>query len=60
MHKEITAAVLFLVQLIERSKKFTPDQLVCFQQRLVELLIEKFENHWFPEQPFKGRFVLTH
>ncbi|XP_001605736.1 maternal B9.10 protein [Nasonia vitripennis] len=55
MRNEITAAVLFLVQLIEKSEKFSPDQLDCFQQRLVELLMERFKNHWFPDKPFKGQ-----
>lgn len=55
MHNEITAAVLFLVQLIEKSEKFSPDQLECFKRRLVELLTERFKNHWFPDQPFKGQ-----
>ncbi|XP_011498312.1 PREDICTED: protein BTG3-like [Ceratosolen solmsi marchali] len=55
MRNEITAAVLFLVQLIEKSEKFSPDQLDCFQRRLVELLMERFKNHWFPDKPFKGQ-----
>ena len=55
MRNEITAAVLFLVQLIEKSEKFSPDQLHCFQARLVELLMERFKNHWFPDKPFKGK-----
>lgn len=55
MRNEITAAVLFLVQLIEKNEKFSPDQLLCFQRRLVELLTERFKNHWFPEKPFKGQ-----
>nr|XP_046481988.1 maternal B9.10 protein-like isoform X1 [Neodiprion pinetum]XP_046481989.1 maternal B9.10 protein-like isoform X1 [Neodiprion pinetum]XP_046481990.1 maternal B9.10 protein-like isoform X1 [Neodiprion pinetum] len=55
MHNEITAAVLFLVKLIDKSEKFSPDQLKCFQRRLVELLMERFKNHWFPDKPFKGQ-----
>ncbi|XP_012264850.1 protein BTG3-like [Athalia rosae] len=55
MHNEITAAVLFLVQLIEKNEKFSPDQLKCFERRLVELLMERFKNHWFPDKPFKGQ-----
>lgn len=54
MRNEITAAVLFLVQLIEKNEKFSADQLDCFQRRLVELMTERFKNHWFPETPFKG------
>ncbi|KAH0540591.1 protein BTG1-like [Cotesia glomerata] len=55
MRNEITAAVLFLVQLIEKNEKFSPDQLDCFRRRLIELLTERFENHWFPDKPFKGQ-----
>ena len=55
MLNEIKAAVLFLVNLIEKSEKFSPDQLECFKQHLVELLTERFKNHWFPDKPFKGQ-----
>ncbi|XP_034939246.1 protein BTG1-like [Chelonus insularis] len=55
MRNEITAAVLFLVQLIEKNEKFSPDQLDCFRRRLIELLTERFKNHWFPDKPFKGQ-----
>lgn len=55
MRNEITAAVLFLVQLIEKNDKFSTDQLDCFRQRLIELLTERFKNHWFPDKPHKGQ-----
>lgn len=55
MRNEITAAVLFLVQLIEKNEKFSPDQLESFKRHLVELLTERFKNHWFPDKPFKGQ-----
>lgn len=55
MLNEIRAAVLFLVKLIEKSEKFSPDQLECFKRHLVELLMERFKNHWFPDKPFKGQ-----
>ncbi|CAL1673419.1 unnamed protein product [Lasius platythorax] len=55
MLNEIRAAVLFLVKLIEKSEKFSPDQLECFKLHLVELLTERFKNHWFPDKPFKGQ-----
>lgn len=55
MLNEITAAALFLVQLIEKNEKFSQDQVECFGRRLVELLTERFENHWFPDKPFKGQ-----
>ncbi|XP_012543085.1 maternal B9.15 protein [Monomorium pharaonis] len=55
MLNEIRAAVLFLVNLIEKSEKFSPDQLECFERHLVKLLTERFKNHWFPDKPFKGQ-----
>ncbi|XP_014219477.1 maternal B9.10 protein isoform X1 [Copidosoma floridanum] len=55
MRNEISAAVLFLVQLIEKNEKFSPDQLDCFQRRMVELMTERFQDHWFPDKPFKGQ-----
>ncbi|KAK0168418.1 hypothetical protein PV327_002221 [Microctonus hyperodae] len=55
MHKEISVAVQFLVKLIGRNKKFSPDQLDCLTRCLTKLLTERFENHWFPDKPFKGQ-----
>lgn len=55
MRDEISAAVVFLVRLIEKSENFNREQLEHFKNRLSELLLEKFENHWFPEKPDKGQ-----
>ncbi|XP_039280244.1 maternal B9.15 protein isoform X2 [Nilaparvata lugens] len=55
MREEISAAVLFLVRLIEKSENFNKEQLEDFKLRLSELLVERFENHWFPDKPFKGQ-----
>ncbi|CAH1396036.1 unnamed protein product [Nezara viridula] len=55
MRDEISAAVVFLVRLIEKSENFNREQLEHFKSRLSELLLEKFENHWFPEKPDKGQ-----
>lgn len=55
MLDEISAAVLFLVRLIEKSENFNQEQLQEFQKHLSELLVERFENHWFPDQPCKGQ-----
>ncbi|XP_024215328.1 protein BTG1 isoform X2 [Halyomorpha halys] len=55
MRDEISAAVVFLVRLIEKSENFNREQLEHFKDRLSELLLEKFENHWFPEKPDKGQ-----
>nr|CAD7588882.1 unnamed protein product [Timema genevievae] len=55
MQDEISAAVLFLVRLIEKSERFNPSQLEEFQSCLSRLLLERFQNHWFPDQPCKGQ-----
>lgn len=55
MLDEISAAVLFLVRLIEKGENFNQEQLQDFQKNLSDLLVERFENHWFPDQPCKGQ-----
>jgi len=55
MRDEISAAVLFLVRLIERSENFNKRQLDEFKAHLSDLLMARFENHWFPETPCKGQ-----
>lgn len=55
MRDEISAAVLFLVRLIERSENCNQAQLEGFKTHLSDLLMQRFENHWFPEKPFKGQ-----
>lgn len=55
MRDEISAAVLFLARLIEKGENFNQGQLEDFKTRLSQLLLERFENHWFPEVPHKGQ-----
>ncbi|KDR13273.1 Protein BTG3, partial [Zootermopsis nevadensis] len=55
MLDEISAAVIFLARLIERSENFNQEQLEDFKEHLSQLLVERFENHWFPDQPCKGQ-----
>lgn len=55
MLDEISAAVIFLVRLIERSENFNQEQLEDFKERLSQMLAERFENHWFPDQPCRGQ-----
>ncbi|GFG38264.1 hypothetical protein Cfor_08916, partial [Coptotermes formosanus] len=51
----ITAAVIFLVRLIERSENFNQEQLEDFKEGLTQMLVERFETHWFPDQPCRGQ-----
>lgn len=58
MQDQISAAVLFLAKLIEKSNSKTninSEQLELFKQKLSELLNKRFENHWFPEAPNRGQ-----
>ncbi|KAL1124292.1 hypothetical protein AAG570_002060 [Ranatra chinensis] len=55
MREEISAAVLFLTRLIEKGENFNHDQLEHFKLNLSEVLVERFENHWFPDKPYKGQ-----
>jgi protein Tob/BTG len=55
MLDEISAAVDFIVRLIERSENFNKEQLDNFKTCLSQLLVERFENHWFPDHPSKGQ-----
>uniref|UniRef100_A0A8D8PSW2 Protein BTG4 n=1 Tax=Cacopsylla melanoneura TaxID=428564 RepID=A0A8D8PSW2_9HEMI len=59
MQDQISAAVLFLAKLIERSNTncatFNADQLEMFKTKLAELLNDRFANHWFPEAPNRGQ-----
>ncbi|KAI5736902.1 hypothetical protein M8J76_008319 [Diaphorina citri] len=56
MQDQISAAVLFLAKLIERSNtSCDADQLEAFKTKLAELLNDRFANHWFPEAPNRGQ-----
>jgi protein Tob/BTG len=55
MLDEISAAVDFIVRLIERSENFNKEQLENFKTRFSQLLVERFENHWFPYHQCKGQ-----
>jgi len=55
MHEEISAAVIFLARLIEKGENFNHKKLEEFKTCLSELLIKRFENHWFPDSPQKGQ-----
>lgn len=58
MRDEVTVAVSFITRLIERSSsenEIRKEQLEVFKGRLVELLCERFKNHWFPDKPARGQ-----
>uniref|UniRef100_A0A0A9ZAA1 Protein BTG3 n=2 Tax=Lygus hesperus TaxID=30085 RepID=A0A0A9ZAA1_LYGHE len=55
MREEISAAVVFLGRLLEKSASCNPNKLEDFKERLREALEERFQDHWFPENPDKGQ-----
>lgn len=63
MKDEVSVAVRFLTRLIEKSNSnvsqgqggIEKEQLETFKERLGELLIARFQNHWHPEKPTRGQ-----
>jgi len=61
MKDEVSVAVRFLTRLIEKSNAnvsqggIEKEQLEVFKERLGELLIARYINHWHPEKPTKGQ-----
>lgn len=55
MHLELQSASNFLVHLIRLSRaKINDAQLDRFHDALVEVLMRRYRDHWFPMKPFKG------
>lgn len=52
MHIEIAQAVEFLGRLLQ--SKLDPDVVNKFKETLTELLKIRFQDHWDPQQPFRG------
>ncbi|ESO88805.1 hypothetical protein LOTGIDRAFT_69092, partial [Lottia gigantea] len=53
MKDEITSAAEFLTGLL-KSSKVSKETVEKFHNILVQILCNRFHNHWFPEKPFKG------
>ena len=55
MRVEIESASNFLCFLLgPRSARLSPAQLDRFRSRLIENLMARYRDHWFPTAPFKG------
>ena len=52
MRNELQSAVDFLTDLL--AKKVTEKKSEFFRQTLHRELVSHYQNHWFPEKPFKG------
>ncbi|XP_013776176.1 maternal B9.10 protein-like [Limulus polyphemus] len=55
MKDEISAAVTFLIRLVEKNLNLNNAKVEEFKNHLNDLLMERFQNHWFPEKPCKGQ-----
>jgi protein Tob/BTG len=53
MLKEIKSAADFLTKLL-RSHDLSEESLEGFNRTLQKVLFNHYQNHWFPENPFKG------
>lgn len=53
MKREVKSAVDFLTNIL-RSGDISQSQTDLFNSTLVTLLCNRYQNHWFPEKPFKG------
>jgi len=56
MKFEITSAVDFLTNILRTTKlrAVSPSQLETFKHTLTMLMCAHYEDHWFPQKPFKG------
>lgn len=53
MKREVKSAVDFLTNIL-RTGDVSQSQTELFNATLVTLLCNRYQNHWFPEKPFKG------
>lgn len=54
MKEEIKSAADFLTNILRNRDEVNEAQTKHFNSSLCELLCTRFQNHWFPEKPFKG------
>ena len=55
MWLELLSASNFLVHLVRLAKRnVNESQLQKFRENLIEVLQQRYCDHWFPERPFKG------
>ena len=55
MREEIAAAVVFITRLVKKNDKLTVDQVQNFSDSLSIILLDKFKDHWYHEDPAKGQ-----
>uniref|UniRef100_A0A8C5H3W5 Anti-proliferative protein domain-containing protein n=1 Tax=Gouania willdenowi TaxID=441366 RepID=A0A8C5H3W5_GOUWI len=55
MRAEIAEVVSFLKSLVKLKNNVKAEKIDLFGKRLAVVLQEKFEGHWYPENPSKGQ-----
>ncbi|NWV54398.1 B915 protein, partial [Daphoenositta chrysoptera] len=55
MKDEIAAAVFFITKLVKREGKLGKDEVEKFAARMTTVLFEKYKNHWYPHNPWRGQ-----
>ena len=55
MKDEVSAATDFLTRLVGKNENLSQDKVTQFRDRLKEVLLNKFKNHWFPDKPSRGQ-----
>lgn len=54
MKDEIKSAVDFLTNILRSRDDVNEAQTYQFNTNLTNLLVHRYQDHWFPEKPFKG------
>ncbi|KAG9471287.1 hypothetical protein GDO78_015275 [Eleutherodactylus coqui] len=55
MHLEVNAAVNFLLKILSLKKTLKPSLLDALGKNLVCLLCDKYQGHWYPDNPARGQ-----
>nr|XP_060642967.1 protein BTG4 [Anolis sagrei ordinatus] len=55
MKDEIAVTVFFIMRLVKRHNKLSRQQVEMFASKLMTILVEKYKNHWYPDNPSKGQ-----
>ncbi|OWK52433.1 Maternal B9.10 protein [Lonchura striata] len=55
MKDEIAATVFFITKLVRREERLSKAEVEKFAARLTTLLLAKYKNHWYPENPSRGQ-----
>ncbi|XP_060114354.1 protein BTG3-like [Heteronotia binoei] len=55
MKEEVETGVRFISRLVNRHDKLAKEQVRLFGESLVTVLCERFNQHWYPENPLKGQ-----